>query len=77
MIDEYRNCARICALVEYGDKESVKRNNQAVSRMYEMVQRVAIEGAEEIKKLAMLLDEPESSKWLAHQLVEITELPMN
>lgn len=76
-IDEYKKCAEICSRFNSSDKNSVKNNNQAVSRMYKIVEKVSKEGDEAIEKLAILLDDPISGQWLAHQLVEKINLPMH
>ena len=70
MIDEYRECVRICAEIEYSDITSVKRSNKAVDKMYQIVEKANNEGVGAIADLATLLDEPDCAKWLAHQLVE-------
>ncbi len=75
MIDEYRKCSKICASLDCSDNKSVQKNNRAVSRMYKIVQTAAAEGLEAIGRLSVLLDEPESGKWIAHQLVEKADLP--
>lgn len=70
MIDQYRECARVCSTIDYADKSSVKRSNKAVDKMYQIVQTANNKGPQSIADLATLLDEPDCAKWLAHQLVE-------
>lgn len=74
MIDEYRKCSDICALTDYGDKKSVRIHNKTVSQMYEIVKIASAKGPSEIEKLAGLLDEKKSTKWIAYQLLEVAEL---
>ncbi len=52
MIYEYRKCSEICVSVDYSDEISVKRPNQAISRMYEIVKKAATQGSEVITKLS-------------------------
>jgi len=42
--------------------------------MYEIVKIAAAKGPSEIERLAVLLNEKKSAKWIAHQLVEKAEL---
>ena len=61
---------RICNAIDNADELSVKRNNKAVDRMYQIVQLANNKGPETVAELATLLDQPDCAKWLAHQLVE-------
>lgn len=70
MLDDYRECAQVCEAVNYADKTSVERCNEAVSKMYLIVEEANRKGQNAIIELATLLDEPGPAKWLAHQLVE-------
>ncbi len=74
MLEEYRRCVAICAAIDYADDLSVRANNRAVDRMYEIVREAAEAGPDAICRLAALLDEPDPGKYLAHQLVETVEL---
>ena len=73
-VDEYRQCVEIASGVDYADKDSVRRMNQAVDTMYRIVSDAVQDGETSIRKLITLLDEPEASKWLAHQLVASANL---
>jgi hypothetical protein len=73
MIEEYRQCASICATTDYGDKKAVRRHNQAVDKMYRIVETAAKQGSAAVSVLIPLLEEPPCAKWLAHQLLEKTE----
>lgn len=65
-IERYRQCAAICAATEYGAGDAITTHNAAAIEMG----RIAAEpGADE--ELLPLLDEPESAKWLAFQLLEL------
>jgi hypothetical protein len=65
-IDRYRVCVATCGTVDYSSDASVSRFNAASDEM----RRIASEpGAAE--ELLPLLDEPESAKWLAFQILEL------
>lgn len=70
MINEYRECVRVCSAIDYTDESSVKRSNKAVEKMYQIVQAANSSGPETVTELTALLNEPDCAKWLAHQLVE-------
>jgi hypothetical protein len=74
MIDEYRACVEVCSSMDYADTASVKKCNTAVDRMYAIVEQANTSGRKAITDLATLLDEPATSKWLSHQLVERAEI---
>ena len=42
--------------------------------MYTIVRNAVLDGASSVGELIALLEEPRTSKWLAHQLVESTNL---
>ena len=61
----YRKWAATCASTNYGTGDCVDRHNAAVDEM----RRIVVEpGATD--ELSSLLDEPESARWLAIQLLE-------
>jgi len=72
MIEEYRACAAICAETNYSNKQSVRKHNQAVGKMYKIINVAISQGQEHVKALIPLLDEPLCAKWLAHHLLEKT-----
>lgn len=67
-IDLYRKCVAICTATQLSSDDSVGRHNAAAMKMREIVLEP---GASE--ELLPLLDEPESAKWLAFQLLELCE----
>jgi uncharacterized membrane protein YgaE (UPF0421/DUF939 family) len=69
-MEEYKECAYITSLIDYGEMETVERSNRAVERMYEIVSEIASQGSNAINKFAELLEHQPSATWLAHQLVE-------
>ncbi len=77
MLEKYLKYTRIADSVEYEDKASVARSNKAVDSMYTLVREAVQKGETELSKLYPLLDDASAMKWLAHQLVESTELPKN
>jgi hypothetical protein len=73
-IDEYRKCAELCRHTDYGSKQSVCEHNEAVKRMYKIVEQATQAGNEAITALVSLLDDEISSKWIAHHLIEKTKI---
>jgi hypothetical protein len=76
-LDDYQNCVEKCATTDYGNPQSVKIHNQAVQKMYEIVEQAARQGEETINTLATLLDHPRAAKWLAFQLLEKANVDSN
>lgn len=74
LLTEYRQLAADCAAIDYSDKRSVRANNRAVKRMYELIRGAAPAGDSFIAELAQLLDDPVCSSWMAHQLLECCEV---
>lgn len=74
ILDEYRRCAEICKNTDYGNKKSVKENNRAAKRMWQLTEKVVKEGSGAIRLLASLLDDPLTKEWLAYQLLEKADL---
>ena len=73
LIEEYCELTRNCYEVDYGDKSAMKKNNESVVRMYEIVETVKREfGAEGISQFARLLAKQDSKTnlWIATQLLE-------
>src|SRR5438874_1040584 len=67
-IDRYRKCAATCAATTYGSGAPIRLHNAAANEMRKIV---AEPGAAE--ELLPLLDEPESARWLAFQLLELCQ----
>lgn len=74
LIQEYLKCSKICENINYQDKLSVKKSNASVTKMYKLVREASNMGKDALSELAKLLDEPIASKWLAHQLIEETNI---
>lgn len=75
LIKEYLDCVEVTVSINLLDKKSIKKNNHAVDKMYSIIRNAAKKGNDEINHFFPLLKDPKTSKWLAHQLVEICELP--
>ena len=77
LIEEYKKLPRNCYHVDYGDKKASKRNNDSVTRMYQIVETINNEfGIEGILKLKPLLDvtDFQTDLWIATQLLEKVSL---
>jgi len=74
LLGEYRRCAGVCAAIDYSDMRTVRANNRAVARMYELVRAAAKSGPTVVNALIVLLDEPDCSAWIAHQLLECCKI---
>lgn len=73
LIDEYLALTAICAETNYDDITSVKRHNNSVKRMYEIVMAVGSGQADvSIEQFSALLDiaENKTNIWVAAQLLE-------
>jgi hypothetical protein len=73
LIKEYRDQVAICSAVDYADKNSVKANNDAVSRMYKIVDTIVSDfGVDGAREFSLLLDvtENETNIWAATHLLE-------
>jgi hypothetical protein len=73
--EEYKALVEVTNAVDYSDKRTVRRSNNAVKRMYQLVRSAEHDGPGAIRELAQLLDDPGAACWLAHQLVECATLP--
>ena len=72
--EEYRKCVKIYRDTDYGNKQTVHHHNEALNRMYEIVDQASQAGSEAISDLISLPDDEISSKWIAHHLIEKTKL---
>jgi len=73
LIKEYKDQAYICFKIDYADKKSVKSSNDAVKRMYEIVDIIKSQfGVLGINEFSTLLDVKENNIyiWAAPQLLE-------
>jgi len=46
LIEEYEKMVEICNNINYSDKTSVRNNNKAVKRMYQIVNAIKVEFGE-------------------------------
>jgi hypothetical protein len=73
LIDEYKQMASVCHNFDYADKKAVKRNNRAVSRMYEIVHAIRKEfGDTGVTEFAKLIDikQDRVDLWASIQMLE-------
>jgi predicted transcriptional regulator len=73
LIDEYKQMAAICHNFDLTDKKAVKRNNKAVSRMYEIVHKIRKEfGYNGVTEFAKLIDikQDRVDLWASIQMLE-------
>lgn len=73
LIDEYKQMAAICHNIDYADKKSVQRNNKAVKRMYQIVDKINYEfnddGVTAFSKLINIRQD-RVDLWAAIQMIE-------
>ena len=69
MIEDYRECAGICARTDYANKKSVRQHNRAADKMNKLFRAAVVKGPDGVSSLVPLLDEPECAKWLAIQFL--------
>lgn len=73
LVEEYKTLPRNCFQIDYGDKIALKKNNDSVTRMYQIVDTIKNEfGTDGILKLKPLLDviEFQTNLWIATHLLE-------
>ena len=73
IIKEYRDQVAICFAVNYAEKNSVKSNNDAVGRMYKIVDTIVSDfDVDGVREFSSLLDvtENETNIWAATHLLE-------
>jgi hypothetical protein len=73
LLDDYKKMAQICYNIDNSDKNSVKNNNRAVSRMYQIVNTIKTEfGEAGVCAFAELMDfkENRTDLWAAVQMLE-------
>lgn len=77
LINEYKQMTYVCSLIDYADMETVEWNNQAVSRMYEIIELIRNrKEKDEILEFSNLLDikENRTDIWVAVQILELLEV---
>lgn len=76
LINEYKTLPKICFQTDYSNKKSVRANNKAVTRMYEIVETINkkfdIIGTEQFQKLLDTTDY-KTNIWVAIHLLEKLE----
>ncbi len=74
LIKEYKEQAIICSKIDYSDKKSVNANNDAIKRMYEIVNfinsKFDVDGTGEFSRLIDIKDH-DVNVWSATHLLEI------
>ena len=73
LVEEYKGLTKNCYQVDYSNKKALKKNNDSVKRMYEIIETVKNEFAVDgILELASLLDDENNrtNLWIATQLLE-------
>lgn len=73
LIDEYKQMTSICYNINYQDKKSVKSNNKAVDRLYQIVDKIKNEyGENGVTEFAKLIDIKNDGTdiWASVQLLE-------
>ena len=73
LVEEYKGMIRNCYQIDYGDKKTVKKNNDSVTKMYQIIETINREfGTEGILKLKPLLDivDFQTDLWTATHLLE-------
>jgi len=73
--DRYRECAAICASVDYASQRSVRQYNGASVEMRVLVGEACRAGPDAVAELVPLLDEPPADEWLAFQLLDLGTPP--
>ncbi|MEM6855033.1 MAG: hypothetical protein AAF593_11555 [Planctomycetota bacterium] len=71
LIEQYRKLASVCADTDYSSKASVAKHNHAINQM-----RSAVAKSVTGEIYWPLLDEELCAKWLAFQLIELTNPPI-
>lgn len=73
LIEDYKKMVQICNSIDYSDKKSVKNNNKAVKRMYQIVNIIKEEfGENGIYEFGKLLDnhDDRTKLWASVQMLE-------
>ena len=73
LIEDYKRQTKICHATDYVEMDSVKRNNKAVDRMYEIVELISKRNnSSEIEKFSKLLKDNENrtNLWSSVHLLE-------
>ena len=74
LMNEYLSSAEAAVLVDYSDKNSVRRFNALSDRMRAIVDEVVNLGQDAISEFAALLESEPAAMWAAHHLVEKADL---
>ena len=74
LLNEYEKCVEICSKIDYSNKNSVKANNKAVTKMYSILNKVKDDNMSDIKAFYQFLDNETTGKWFSHQLLELFQV---
>jgi hypothetical protein len=73
LLEEYKQMATICNNIDYSNKKSVASNNRAVTRMYQIVEKIKTEFEENgIIEFAKLIDykQDKTNLWASVHMLE-------
>jgi hypothetical protein len=73
LIKEYKQMAGICHNIDYADKKSVTHNNKAVTKMYQLVDKINSEfGDTGVAEFAKLIDcrQDKTDLWASVHMLE-------
>ena len=70
MMSDYKRCVKICDETDYSDVNSVKKHNDSVSEMREIVKKSA-NNQKLFTELCFLLDDTRCAGWLSFQFLEL------
>jgi hypothetical protein len=77
LIETYKEQVSICAQVNYLDKKTVKANNDAVKKMYKLIETLKGDfSQEDVRQFSSLLDisDQNTNLWVAAQMLERLQL---
>lgn len=72
LLEEYKECAKIHNDIDYADKSSVKKGNNAVVNMISIAKTINNVYSERIEEFSILLndDKDKIDIWVAHHILE-------
>ena len=72
IINEYKDCIRLNADIDYGDKSAVRKANKAVDRMIKISRLISDNYPYRTYDFAQLLSDKEfrTNIWIAHHILE-------
>jgi hypothetical protein len=73
LIDEYKQMVSICHHIDYADKKTIKSNNNAVTKMYQIIDKIKTEfGANGVSEFSKLIEikQDRVDLWASIQMLE-------